>query len=114
MGIAMTPTTITSTSVNTSMTSTSTATILSMIAASHTSTLTTTTTTTIDATITMITQTIKEATISTDWISQDSVVVGIIFACVFLLFLITSMMTSCYFILKNSTVKKGVPSLMSS
>ena len=38
----------------------------------------------------------------------DSVVVGITFVCVLLLFLITLMVTSCYFVLKNIAVKQYV------
>ena len=44
----------------------------------------------------------------TDNPNADSVVVGITFACVLLLALITLMVTSCYFILKNTTVTKNV------
>ena len=40
--------------------------------------------------------------------NADSVVLGIIFVCVVLLFLITLMVTICYFILKNVTDKRGV------
>merc|ERR1712032_949401 len=56
----------------------------------------------------------KDTTIVTNWISQDSVVVGITAACVFLLLLITFMVTSCYCIIKSSPVQKGVPSVPSS
>ena len=42
--------------------------------------------------------------------NADSVVVGITFVCVVLLFLIILMVTISYFILKNNdTVKEGVP-----
>jgi DMSO/TMAO reductase YedYZ heme-binding membrane subunit len=81
-----------------------------MLAATYTSTLTTTATTS----VTIETQTFKEATITTDWISKDSVVVGITVGCVLLLLLITLMVTSCHFILKNYPVKKGVPAVISS
>jgi hypothetical protein len=57
----------------------------------------------------MISHTAKESTISTDWISQGSVVVGIIFTCAVFLFLFTLMMMGGYFILKNSVDKKGGP-----
>ena len=39
----------------------------------------------------------------------DPVVMGITFTCVLILFLIALMTTSCYFILKNTTIKKNVP-----
>merc|ERR1712032_584774 len=102
---------------NTSTPNTPTTTIMLMIAATHTSTSTTTTTNAITATTattTMITQAAKDTTIVTNWISQYSVVVGITAACVFLLLLITLMVTSCYCILKSSPVQKGVPSVPSS
>merc|ERR1712032_1526884 len=82
-----------------------------------TDTLTTTTSVAITAalikTTAMITETAKEATFTTNWISQDSVVVGMTFACVVLLILITLMVASCYFIHKNGTVKKDIPTIPS-
>merc|ERR1712032_154548 len=91
------------TSTNTLMTNTPTAT--------RTSTLTTTTTTSIDVTITtrtMIDHAEQEETISTDWISQDSVLTGIILTCAVLFLLIVLIVMGYYFIHKHdTTVKKS-------
>ena len=46
--------------------------------------------------------------------ADSVVVVGITVACAILVFLITLMVTSCYFISKNVTVKKAVPVLVTS
>merc|ERR1712032_639163 len=79
--------TIATTIISTSITSTPTTTTMLMVTETHTSTFTTTTTTTMTATI-------ETKTAIT---SQDSVVVGMSFACVALLLLITSMTVMCYF-----------------
>ena len=41
--------------------------------------------------------------------ADSVVVVGITVACAILVFLITLMVTSCYFIVKNGAVQKDVP-----
>merc|ERR1719506_1770625 len=114
--ITMTPSTIISTSANTPMASTSTTTAMLMIDVAHTSSLSTESSkiiTTVIATTTMITQTVKEATIVTDWISQDLVVVGITFVLVLLFLLITLVITSCHFIGKTVTAKQCLPGIPS-
>ena len=98
---------------------------------------TTTTATATISTTSMITHTAKEATIATDWIAQgmcyardtsvcgmnialpctfnhskslshaDSIVMGIIFSCTFLLILITLTVMVYYFIRKNTIVKQN-------
>ena len=71
----MTPTMIIFTPTNTLLTSISITTTMLMIAASHTSSLTTmtdTTTTAIIATTTMVTKTVKDPTIGSDWVSQGT------------------------------------------
>merc|ERR1719201_1427693 len=84
---------------------TNTATTMSITAPAHTRTLTTVAiTTAVTTTPTMITRTATDVT--TEWIVQDSVTVGIIFSCTTLLILIILMAMVYCFTRKNMTDKK--------
>merc|ERR1712032_435333 len=104
----MTSTWINPTSSNTSTTITLTTTTMPLITASQTVTLAKTTTTTLIAATTIHTFNEKSIT-KNDWISQDSVVVGITVTCVLLLVLTTLMATGYHFICNKFTAKTGVP-----
>merc|ERR1712083_299745 len=102
--------TLITTTTTTKIGSTKTSTTSNTFAATRTGTTFVTTTGTTTAII--ITHTIKEATITTDWISQVAaaarrhpVELGIIFTCVVLLLLITMMVTGYRFIHKATVIK---------